>query len=76
MRRITPPGDRAMTDARCGVCKGTGCILQAGGPMVLADTASYSLFPRLASARVKRCDACDGAGFWGDEPGATAREDP
>jgi hypothetical protein len=58
-----------MTEAHCRVCKGTGCILQAGGPMVLPDTSLYSLFPRFASARVKRCDACDGAGVWGHERG-------
>jgi hypothetical protein len=51
-----------MTEAHCRVCKGTGCMLQAGGPMVLADVPRHALFPRLASVRVKRCDACDGAG--------------
>ena len=65
-----------MTDVRCRVCKGTGCILQSGGPMVLTDLSRYSLFPRLASARVKRCDACDGAGVPGHERGASAQEDP
>ena len=62
-----PSGDCAITDAHCRVCKGTGCILETGGPMAIADMARYSLFPRLASARVKRCDACDGAGVWGYE---------
>jgi hypothetical protein len=65
-----------MTEAHCRVCKGTGCILQTGGPMVLADMSRHSLFPRLASARVKRCDACDGAGVWGHERGASAQETP
>jgi len=64
-----------MTDAHCGVCKGTGCILQAGGPMVLADSARYASFPRLAAAHVKRCDACDGAGVWGNEQEASAQDE-
>jgi hypothetical protein len=65
-----------MTEAHCRVCNGTGCILQTGGPMVLADMSRYASFPRLASARVKRCDACDGAGVWEHNRGAGAPEAP
>jgi hypothetical protein len=56
-----------MTDAQCRVCQGSGCILQVGGPLVLTDMSCHSPFPRLATARVKRCDACDGTGVWGHE---------
>ena len=59
-------------EAYCRVCKGTGCMLQAGGPLVLADMSRYALFPRLASTRVKRCDVCDGAGVPPDEGKAGA----
>ena len=51
-------------------------MLQAGGPMVVADMSRHALFPRLASVRVKRCDACDGAGVRGYEQEASAQEAP
>jgi hypothetical protein len=51
----------------CRVCKGAGCLLQAGGAMALVDMLRHALFPRLRSVPVKRCDTCDGTGVSGYE---------
>jgi hypothetical protein len=44
--------------------------------MVVADMSRHALFSRLASVRVKRCDACDGAGVRGYEQEASGRKVP